>query len=401
MQSYVIKSVGELAAAKWDQLEHPFYSSGDWLRARSQTIKADERFLVVSDQNSPLAGVPAYLVNRSSHPGFYPPGVLSISDLENPELDSLPGAAQALPELRDELQRRGDEWAPSLVMSAPGRLGGISYKAGLTDDIRRAALAATIDAIEKQAQADSARAICWLYFPEQEYPPLEELLNERDYLSVAVDAECYLPIRWQDFQEYLSMFRAKDRWKIKFEMAALEDAGVEVDLHGGEVLGPDLAPLELQWREKYGRKPSIEEILNDYEMLRTVVGPSLRVFVARLGNRPIGFTTFLDHGDVWYARFCGFDYTVGNLFLYFNLFFYRPMQFFIDRNVRHVHYALKAYQAKCSRGCRLRNVMAHVKPPEGWSRLEPLLKIIDEAQRFRFATIEKRYAPARMVGRST
>lgn len=395
MQSHVIKSTGELNSLRWDSLEQPsFYLSSDWLRARSQTIKGAERFILVSDtDDKPLAAAPGYLVDSSSHPGFVPARVLTISDLADSELEL--GPTKALAELRDELSKRGGEWAPSLVMSAPGRYGGISYKRNLTSEDNHAALVSLVDAVERQATADAARAICWLYFSEKDNSELAGLLHQRGYLSLVVDAECYLPIHWQDFQGYLSTFGRKDRWQIKHEMAALDRAGVKVELHGVDALGPELAPLERQWREKYGRMPPIAEILADYENLRSLVSRSVRVFVARLGERPIGFSVFLDQEDRWYARFCGFDYSVKDLFLYFNLLFYWPMEVFIERGVRCVYYALKAYEAKCSRGCRLANVMLYVRPPQGWSRLSELLPIIDSAQRSRFQIIENRYHPAR------
>jgi predicted N-acyltransferase len=247
-----------------------------------------------------------------------------------------------------------------------------------------------IAAVEKQATADSARSICWLYFVENEDPLLDAALRHRGYASVVVDAECYLPIPWERFDDYLSSFRAEYRGMIRHEMAVFDDAGVEVELHDAKALGVELAALERQWRVKYGRTPPLEEILADYEELRSYLASSLRVFVARLGGRPIGFTVFLQDGDTWYARFGGFDYSAGNLFLYFNLLFYRPIQTLVECGARCVHYAQKSHEAKRSRGCLLRNVLAYVRLPEGWSHVGATLELIDDAERRRLASIASR-----------
>ena len=392
METQVISNAGTLDPFIWERLAHPsLYLSSNWLRARSRTIKGAERFVLVTGvEGCPLVGVPAYLIGSSSHPGFNPARVLAIDDLTDAEIESVPGAIDALAELRGMLRQRGGEWTPSLVVSTPGRYGGISYGTGIAADAAHSALVAAVEAVERQARADEARSICWLYFAEDEDPLLAATLHERGYLSVVVDAECYLPLRWDDFQGYLSSFPARYRYKIRHEMAAFDKAGGDVELRGGEALGPDLAQLELKWREKYGRTPPLADIIADYENLRSYLMPNLRVFVATLRGRTVGFTLFLQHEDIWYARFGGFDYSVGNLFLYFNLLFYRPIQFFVERGVRLVHYSLKSYQAKASRGCLLKNVIAYVRPPEGWTHVGDLLEIVDRAQRFRFDTIMSR-----------
>lgn len=392
MQAQVIKSANALNPEIWDSLDHPsLYLSSDWLRARSRTIKAAERFILMSTADGePIIGLPGFLVDSSSHPGFIPSRVLSMDDLPDSVAESLPGGVEALAELRAALRQRADDWTPAFVISAPGRYGNLSYKPGLDLEFKQKALAATIKTVAAQAMEDHARSICWLYFGEDEDPLLADMLHDCGYLSVVVDAECYLRIRWENFNDYLSSFNAKDRWKIKYQMRALDKAGIKVDLHDGEVLGRELAALERQWREKYGRTPSLDEIIEDYENLRSLLARQLRVFVATLGGRPIGFTVFLAQGDTWYARFGGFDYSVGNLFLYFNLLFYRPIQFFIERGVRCVHYSLKSHEAKVKRGCQLSNVIAYVRRPGGWSRVDGLLAIIDRLQRRRFDGITRR-----------
>ncbi|MBJ6766053.1 GNAT family N-acetyltransferase [Myxococcaceae bacterium JPH2] len=392
MQAHVLRSTAELDPKVWDRLVHPsLYLSSDWLRARSRTLKAAERFILVTGEDgSPLLSTPSYLVDGKSHPGFDPARVLEIGDLADADLASQPDDLQALTRLRAELRQRGAEWTPSLVMGAPGRYGGVSYAPGINGDLARPALRAAVDAIERQAKEDHAKSIAWLYFLEDEDPWLAAMLRERGYLNVVVESECYLPITWSTFDGYLASFKAEGRKKIRNEMAALSDAGATIELHGEEALGPELAALERKWRVKYGRSPTIPEILADYEELRSFLGRSLRVFVAKKDGRALGFTVFLEQGDTWYARFGGFDYDAGNLFLYFNLLFYKPIQAMIERGVKCGRYSLKSYQAKRSRGCQLSNVLAFVRPPPGWEGLPGAVELINRVQRARFAAVSNR-----------
>jgi predicted N-acyltransferase len=275
-------------------------------------------------------------------------------------------------------------------VAAPGRYGGASFREGLGPESARLARDSLIDAVERQSRQDEAAAISWLYLFQGEDPLLETALSARGYEDMILDAECYLPLDQGSFDGYLSNFRAEYRRKIRYEMAALEDSGAEVAMFGGEALGLELATLERQWRVKYGRTPPVEEIVADYHQLYEHMGDKLRVFVAHKDGKALGFSVFLEDGKTWYSRFGGFDYSAGNLFLYFNLLFYHPLRTMYEKKVEVARYSLKSYEAKRSRGCLLRHVLAYIKAPEGWPSLRPALELIDRAQSARFAEISNR-----------
>lgn len=395
LQARIERDLAAVGRDRWDSLVHPsVYLSYDWLQARSRTIKGHPRFILVSAPNGEaLLAAPSYLTDASSHPGYDPGRVLAMDDLEVADVEPEPNGMRALYTLRAQLQRQAGALRPAIVVSAPGRLGGVSYAAGLVGEVKRQAVQAAVAVAERQADADSARTVCWLYFVEGADEILNEVLCGHGYARVVVDAEAYLPVAWDNFGGYLATFDSRHRIKIRHEMAALAAAGVRVDLRGPEVLGPDLAKLEIQWRRKYGRKASLEETLADYASLREHVAPALRVFVATQAGRAVGFTTFLEDRGTWYARFGGFDYSAGKLYLYFNLLFYHPLQAAIERGISCVRYSLKAYESKRSRGCSLRNVLAYVRVPHGLP-LDPHLGVLDRAQRRRFAAIAATHAKA-------
>ncbi|MRV72387.1 GNAT family N-acetyltransferase [Duganella sp. FT92W] len=392
MTYQVIKSPYDLVADTWDQLAHPsLYLSSGWLRARSRTVKAAERFILTSGADGkPLASAPCYLATDKAHPGYAPAQLLSFEGLSEPEYQGSAEELAAIEQHRAMLNAHSAAWNPGFVVGAPGRYGGISTRAGLDEKQAADARSGLIDAVEHQAREDGARSISWLYFVEGEDALLEQMLMERGYARLILDAECYMPIRWNNFDDYLAAFRNEYRGTVKHEMAAMDAAGVKVEMHGAEVLGPELAALERQWRLKYGRTPPVEEIVADYEELRSCMPDSLRVFVATLDGRAIGFAVFLEENNIWYSRFGGFDYTAGNLFLYFNLLFYRPIQTMIESGAVSARYSLKSYVAKRSRGCLLRNVLAFVKAPEDSPIVAPAVQAINSAQTARFNEISSK-----------
>jgi predicted N-acyltransferase len=389
MNYHVLTSTDALAAAPWDQLAHrtPYLGSA-WLRARSRIIKAPPRFILLDgDDGRPLASAPCYLCGPGASAGYAPARLLPPDSLPDAGGPGAPGDSAALAAFRAALAERAGAWEPSLVVASPARYGGVSVRDGLDDGAGLAARHALIDAVERQALADHARSIGWLYLVEGEDRMLEHALAERGYARLILDAECYMPIRWDRFDDYLAQFRTNYRGTVKHEMAALDAAGVVIELRGAEALGPELAALERQWRLKYGRTPPLEEIVADYDELRQHMAGSLRVFVATLDGRAIGFSVFLEEGGVWYSRFGGFDYTAGNIFLYFNLLFYHPIKVMIERNAVCARYSLKSYEAKRQRGCLVRHVLAFVKAPPDWPSMAAAVDAINTAQARRFAGI--------------
>ena len=383
------EDLGAIDRDAWEGLDHPSPQlSYDWLRARSGTIRGRPRFVLVSTaRGSPIVGVATYLVDGASHPGYDPALLLAVDDLAAADVVEEAGAWQALCELRAALQS-ATTVHPALVVAAPGRSPGISFRPGLDRDTRRAAAEAAAEAVERQAAAEAAPTICWLYLLDGQDEVLDEVLRARGYLRAVVDADCYLPVAWDSFDGYLASFRAPRRRQIRREMAALTTAGVRVELHGADVLGPDLATLELQWRHKYRRSATYVDTLADYAELRRRMASGLRVFVASRAGRPLGFAVFLERDQTWHGRFGGFDYANRRLFLYFNLLFYHPLLAALDRHITCIRYSLKSYEEKRSRGCSLQHVLAYVRPPLALANAMSLgLEAIDRSQRRRFARI--------------
>lgn len=375
----------------WESLSLPSaYVGYDWLRARSATIHGEPCFLGVSDRKGDaVLGTPGYITDGSSHPGYRPAEFL-LDELPDEDVAAQPGGQAALADLRERLAVLNS--GHSLVFGAPGRMGGVGYAAGLSPAARVEAMGFAAAEAEKRAADVSAGMVCWVYALEGADGALDQALRGRGYARVSVGADCHLPIEWDSFDNYLHSFSAKRRWSIVRERRTFAEAGVTIERHGPEVLGPELAELELQWRQKYGRKADLSETISDYRELQEHVGDALSVFVARQHKRALGFMTFINDGPVWWARFPGFDYSMATqVYLYFNLLFYHPIELAISEGISSISYSMGSYETKCSRGCRPRHFLAYVRTP-GDPSLAAGLELVDRVRRRRFDRIEQMYA---------
>jgi predicted N-acyltransferase len=378
----------DIPRERWDSLRHPsVYLHYDWLHARSGTVRGASRFFTADTAAGDLLlAVPGYLTDRSAHPGYHPAGFLD-DELPDTDIVAEPGGAQALACVRAWLASAASDRA--LVLGAPGRMGGVSAAPGMSAQLKRAALTDLVAAAAHHADLADAGTVGWVYLLEGVDPMLDEVLRESGYLPVVMGADCYLPILWDSFEGYLASFKSRHRVAIRHEMQVCRDAGVSFELHGPDILGPELAELELQWRRKYDRRAVYADTLADYDGLREKAGNVLHVLVARRAGCAIGFMTFLEDETTWWARFAGFDYTVaGQLYLYFNMVFYHLIERAIDRGISQIAYSTGSYEAKCSRGCSLRNLLAYVRVPDA---VRGHLGLIDHIQRQRFDRIAQHY----------
>ncbi|MEV5506675.1 GNAT family N-acetyltransferase [Streptomyces orinoci] len=374
---------------RWDALERPsVYLRYDWLRGRSRTVKGEPRFVTVSDTGGRLLlAAPAYLTGDGAHPAYDLAKVLSMEELEEDDLTGLPEARQSLTRLRADAA----PWRPAIVAGSPGRMGGVAYARELDGAGRRRVATAAVEALERRADADGAARVAWLYLLEQYDPAIEAALARRGYQHVVIGADAYIPIEFDDFEGYLAQFTSHRRLNIRKEIEAFDRAGISVAVHDADVLGPRLAELELRWRAKYGRAADLGDTVAGYQSLRENIGDALRVVVASRHGEPIGFVVFLADPEAWWARFGGFDYSDKKSFLYFNLVFYRPVQLAIERGVGAIGYSMGSYEAKHTRGARLRHFMGYLSGVAPGSRAATDLAMVDGAQRRKFEAVTRHH----------
>ncbi|GGK82152.1 GNAT family N-acetyltransferase [Mangrovihabitans endophyticus] len=372
---------------RWDALERPsVYLRYDWLRGRSQSVRGEPRFVTVSGPGGQLLfGAPAFLTGDGAHPAYDLGKVLTMEELDVGDLTELPDARESLTRLRAD----ATPWHPAIVAGSPGRMGGAAYAAQLDGEGRRQVAAAAAGALEQRADADGAAHVAWLYLLEHHDPALEAVLAGRGYRNVVIGADAYIPIEFDDFDGYLAQFTSHRRVSARKEIEAFDQAGISVAVHDADVLGPRLAELELSWRAKYGRAADLDDTVAGYQSLQENIGDALRVVVASRAGEPIGFVVFLEDPDTWWARFGGFDYRDKKTYLYFNLVFYRPVQLAIERGIGAIGYSMGSYEAKHTRGARLRHFMGYLSGVAPDSPTARDLAKVDDAQRRKLESVTR------------
>jgi predicted N-acyltransferase len=390
LRAAVYRSLSEIPCEAWEALRSPsFYLSYPWLAARNATILSETGFVMTwAADGRALVAFPFYVITRQSYRAYDPIEVLLEQRwLREVQATASPDDLKLIRGLGPELEGKRERFYPSLVVAAPGRSGGVRYAHGLDPGSAEAALAVAVEAME--ASTGQPGGLCaWLHVPEGADPTLERWLARRGFRSVVMGAECHLPLPWASFDGYLDHFTSQRRRGIKMEIRRAEGAGVRVELCGAEALGGEIAPLEVQWRAKYGRRIEREEIEAQHREIQAHLAEATRVFVARYQGRAVGFTVFFESEGRWYSRFGGFDESAGQLFLYFSLVFYAPIREAIHRGITSIHYSMESYEAKRSRGCHLRNLLAIVRlGAEETPAIVAGLQALDRVQRRRFERV--------------
>ncbi len=387
-------------AGAWARLtDASFYLTCKWLAGRSATLHAEPMFTIVSNADgTPAAGYPAYVVSEQSYAAYDPVAILTSAHLvENGRLGN--AERRALERCQAALCQAWPSLHPALVVAAPGRAGGIAYRPGLAGERRREVAAAVVRSVLDLARERNLPVIAFLYAPGPADSALQDALAENGFISIQVDAESQLPIEWTTFDGYLQSFRSVRRSNLRREIARFRAADVRVEIAGAEALDEELAALERGWRRKYGRAIELEEIQAQHRAIQKFMPDETLLFIGRKGARAVGFAAFFQHGPVLYSRFGGFAYDAQDIFIYFNLLFYEPIRYAIDRGFRDIRYSTGAHATKVSRGCLLNPVYMHLLlPREVAAVAKDGLQVVDCQLSAAFSSLLRPRSPAPAQG---
>lgn len=247
---------------------------------------------------------------------------------------------------------------PSLVLG--GRHMGNSAVL-LSDKVadKPAMLNRLLDAAQDQARAMGAKSMAFPFLPDTS-EPLIRLLKERGWRVFGESRYSKLDIPAGGFDEYLSSFGRKWRWKIRNEREQVVQAGFTADVVSlGSVDLDRLGELEYQLLTKYGLNDwDRADSVRNFQGMVDVFGPDAQVgVIGRDGwrernNLIAGFVILLRGGGVWSARQIGFDYTMqGTMPLYFEVLFYKPIELAAVNHISRIDYGTGSEHTKALRGC--------------------------------------------------
>ncbi|MGZ8748061.1 MAG: peptidogalycan biosysnthesis protein, partial [Mycobacterium sp.] len=110
-------------------------------------------------------------------------------------------------------------------------------------------------------------------------------------------------------------------------------------------------------RAKYGLPGGEDRVRHDLNSVRDELGESCVVFTAERDGLMASFTLYLRARDALFAR------TGGTLpdakGCYFAVDYHETARWSLENGIRRIHYGMAAYEAKVTRGCKLR-------PRWGW-----------------------------------
>jgi uncharacterized protein len=359
--------VTDVPEQRWDSLVGPDdgYQSHRWLRVLAATSGADMRLLLhdapAFDEHLPAGTPAAGLVTAfadTSAPWLHGrPDTL----LEHCEHLGLPGTAECRRTFGADLTAA---LMPSLVCGGRhlGRTRALSA--------RPADTVALLDEAERLAARLGVRSVSFPYVDERDVE-LREILAGRGYHCHVSGRYSWLPLPPGGFEGYLDLLSAHRRRRVRAERRRLQAVGVDSRVEPlTEAVIPRLAELETALLTKYGLRWSPEQSARVLQRAAAELGPSARVSLARTEGRIDGFALLLAHGDQWYAHRAGFDYArQGQLPLYYEVVYYRPVAEAAAAGVTGIHYGVGSAEAKRSRGCVSVAQFAYVRQIDGSAAL--------------------------------
>lgn len=389
----VSEDIEEIGAAHWPALPDPdsLYLTYAWLRSVEGVLSPRRAYLTLRQGSRPLAALPCSLIEDPATYGYFNPRHRLLDPELCGGLERLlgPGGGPRLTDLAQEIERRGDYRCPALLAVAPyGYVCGVAWAEDVAAGERPGLLAPLLAAFGELAEHLGARTPALWYVHAGVTPDLEDQARAAGYRPVTLGAECRLEVRWPTFEAYLEALPARRRRAARHEIRRFQRSGLQVSVEGPEALGEELAALQVAARRRHGHGSSLERAHLGYRRATEHLGEAIRVFVARRAGQAAGFLVAYEHGDSLYCKQVGFDRDVGD-FVYFNVTFYAPIRFAVERGLRFVQYGMESYEAKLRRGCELVPVLGYVRPRDEVASRH--LDLYDRAQRAAAASLVERY----------
>lgn len=340
----VVGTAAELPGG-WDRIagRDELYLSTPWLRMLEATSGAAMRYLLARNGEG-LAGGLATAVADADAPWLSGrPDAL----LERCVREERAGAADLRAELPADLTAAllpglvcgGRHLGRNRALVAPG--------AGRVDTLPR-----LVDAAEALARRDALRSVSFLYVDDGDRA-LRSELAARGYVTYVSAAYHYLPVGTGGYAEYLEGLSSHRRRRIEADRRKLRREDVSVDIEPLDPADvPRLARLETELLRRYGFDWVPELSARIFARIHEEEGGAALVSAARHRGEIVGFVLLVARGAAWYAHRAGFDYdAVGDLPVYFDVTYNRPLELAPGQRVIAIHYGTGSDATKQSRGC--------------------------------------------------
>lgn len=335
---------------------------GDWNRLAAGNAFASHGWLLTSERCWLARFKALYVVLRME--GTVAAGAACYEIEDSPLVESLDD--MLLGRLKRFVTGLGVSFLPALVCGPPQGYGWhIGVDAGLDpadqDRIRRQVL----DAMEAEADRRGLPLSFALVLDEE--MALCALLDERHYLVCRNVPVAVMEVPWGSIDEYFALLPAKRRHEFRRQRRRNHEAGAWVELLAG---GAGLDERFLTLLDNNAREHGAAGVPFGRRFLRELranTDAGALCFVARKGAAVSGAYLVLRRGDTAMAYAVGVDPDLGgDDFTYFELVYYRLIEYAIEYGIKRVYFGRGMYEMKVRRGCFLVEALIYTR--RNWSK---------------------------------
>jgi predicted N-acyltransferase len=211
-----------------------------------------------------------------------------------------------------------------------------------------------IEAIEHEAKKRRL-SLFFTNVSEKESELCKEL-QERKYNLTAVHPKNRLEIKWLSYADYMSdreTVSRKDYETFKSHINKNRKAGVNIRLLDDLENEKRLYQLVSEHHYRLNKQP-FPYTENFFSSVRQNLGSDAMLLVAERDGEIIGITILFQRGSEGWATFIGMEHNLSrNDFTYFNLAYYRTIDYAIQAGIKSLNYGGMLYRVKKRRGCTL------------------------------------------------
>lgn len=204
---------------------------------------------------------------------------------------------------------------------------------------------------------------------------LEDNLQDHGYFGRLAKNCLYLDIIWSRFDEYLDSLESKARKNVRREIKKCKQSGVSIEEEKAfEKHATTLFNLYLNTYLKYNKvKSSLDD--SYFTNLGKYARNDATVFTAKKNGKIVGFSLCFQNRDILDVNVAGFDYDslTKTDFTYFNVAYYTPIRWAIEKGIRRVYFRFGQEEIKSKRGCKIETQTNFIKFHN--KLLRPLIKL--------------------------
>lgn len=348
-----VAAAGEVPDEHWSPLAdaRSVYATKLWYQATEHHSGLRPRYVTVYDGPDRLRGLARVFHVIQPYSQFYDP-------------------AHVFPEVLGKGSTA--QWRPYLSLGSRMSTNELLIAPGVESAERRAVVAQLASAVRERA-IEYGVPVASMYMPELDAELLREALGP-GAMCLRSGRGGEIRVGWETFEGYLASLSTDRRQAVRREIRRFDQAGHMVVISRLSDVWPEISKLITNVDRKYGIAIGPEQRNAELEQQARLLGPGSVVFVCRdSSGAPIAASVLFHHGDGLFARHVGIDYDRAHSFEYFNLLFYRPIEYAIAEGVRRIHYGLST-AAKIARGVRTTTMCSVIWRPD-W----PTRRIADRA----------------------